>query len=233
MGISPTQIAMLLLKLNVYLFLITIGISGLSFFPYYMHLNQISNNVAMDVANRNYIETGDVSKFVGHLNAAPGQKDSTTYSLLTFRESDIKGRVVSGTDNKSSSEYAKAGGVTAFSTKVSADKDSYALSSGGNTTVAIGVKALSGSKANKSLLVKYTGGKFDPVNNNTALVDGMTGNKMSNNSILVNRGTPFKVKLQTRYKVSAGTLGFMFHAAIPVELETIGVTTQYYQYDSE
>lgn len=233
MGISPQKIALLILKINVYLFILTFGISVLSFFPYYMHLTQISNNIAMDVANRNYINTSDVSKFVGHLNASPGQNDSTAFSLMTFRESDFDGRVVDG-DREDISQFAKDGGVTVFSREIEAPSDSYALSSGGNTTVALSVKALSGSKSGKSLIASYgASSKFDPLNKEDHLVDGMTGNQMKNNSILVNRGTPFKVSLLTRYKLTAGTLGFMFHSGIPVEMSTVGVTTQYYQYDSE
>lgn len=52
------------------------------------------------------------------------------------------------------------------------------------------------------------------------------------NSVLVNRGTPFKVNLKTRYKLTGYAFGFKLHSAIPITVASVGVTTQYYQYDN-
>lgn len=230
---NPTVVASLMLKINVMLFFITAGLSALTFFPYQLHLNQLANNVAIDVANRNYTVRDDVLALVGHLNADAGESAANTFSLLTFKESNISGQVKgSEVDRSSVSSTMKGGGITAYADKLEYDSNSLLLKNGGSNTVSVNVDVLSGPESGKSLIVNYRGGdEFDPLNDNTHLVDGMTGTNMAGNSTLVNRGTTFDVRLKSRFNLAVGGFGYRLNFAIPVEGVSVGVTTQYYQYD--
>lgn len=216
---------MLFLKINVILFALTIGLSSLSIFPYYMHLISIANNIALDVANRNYINVEDIETYIGHLNKYYGEDGVNTYSLLTFKEADIKGNLA-GSDESAKDYVTK--GVTAFVSPLEIpSSSSVVLKKGGYNTVAVDVETLDG----QCLMIDYLKGNFDPINDVNDLVDGMEGNNMNNSCRLVNRGTPFKVEIVTRFKLTGGAFGFMFHSAIPVKVVAVGVTTKYYKYD--
>lgn len=232
-GANPSKIAMLILKINVYLFVITLGANLLMLFPFYMHITQISNNVAMDVANRNYTTHKDLSLYIDHLSAQGGDANAVPYSLMAF---DKANRVGSSQSLESGAvSAAKLGGQTSFSNPLNPDPNSYISKSIGDEVASVSVKAIGGSKDGKSLIAckGACASEFNPLTNNQDMIAGMDGTGMTADSTLVNRGTPFKVSVKTRYKLSGGTLGFMFHAGLPVTVETIGVTTQYYQYDSE
>lgn len=231
-GVTPSKFAMFILKINLLLFVITLGVNVLTVFPYYMHLTQISGNIAMDVANRNYTTHDDLGNYVEHLAAGYGDSNANTYSLMTFNKSNID--ATDAGDNANVANYVGMGN-TSFSSPLDVDNDSYVVTSGSEEIVAVSVSAVSGSKNGKSLIACYgsCNADFDPINEVSHMIDGLEGDGMSQNSVLVNRGTPFKVSLKTRFKLSGGTFGFMFYAGIPVTIETIGVTTQYYQYDSD
>jgi hypothetical protein len=230
-GITPSKLAMFILKINIFLFVITMGVNILTVFPYYMHLTQISGNIAMEVANRNYTTYDDLENYVGHLDAGYGESRANTYSLMTFNKNNIDSTDVG--DTADVSNYVGLGN-TSFSSPLDVEQHSFVITDGSESIASVNIEAISGTKDGKSLIACHgsCNGNFDPINNNQHMIDGMDGNGMSANSTLVNRGTPFKVSLKTRFKLSGGTFGFMFYAGIPITIETIGVTTQYYQYDS-
>lgn len=227
--LTPSKLAMLLLKMNLYLFIITLGVNSLALFPYYMHVNQVSNNIALDVANRNYILMDDVEGYVDHFGKTYGQEGAMTYSLLTFKESEIGGNLFGFNQMSSASTHTKTSGLVAYADPIDVNSNAYVLKNGGRATVAVSVNPLEGSQKSKSMVVGKS--SFDPLNSNVDVKQGMDGHSsLGNNSVLVQRGTPFEVSVKTRYKLSGGVLGFMLHAGIPMESKTVGVTTKYYQY---
>lgn len=223
--------AKLILKMHVILFLITAGLSALTIFPYQLHLNQIANNIAIDVANRNFTTRDDFTAIAGHLNADPGDSDANTFTLLTYKESNIDGVTKAGdVDSGGFRDSILAGGTTGFSDRIDVDASSAVLKNGGIDSVSLNVDTI-GPSGGDSLIVNYAGGSFDPLNNTDHLVDGMNGTNMLNNGKIVNRGVPFKVTLQSRFNFTISGLGFRWNIGIPMEGVSIGVTTQYYQYD--
>lgn len=213
------------------LFLVTGALSALTLFPYKLHLDQMANNIAIDVANRNFTTTDDFRAITGHLNADPGDPDANMFTLLTYKESNVHGVTKgSGAGEDGFRNSIRAGGTTGFADRIEVDSLSAVMKNGGIDAVALNVDTL-GSSGGDSLIVDYAGGSFDPLNNVDHLIDGMNGTNMLNNGKIVNRGVPYKVTLKSRFNFTITGLGFRWHIGIPIEGVSIGVTTQYYQYD--
>ena len=225
------MIAKIILKVHVVLFLVTGALSALTLFPYKLHLDQMANNIAIDVANRNFTTKEDFLAISGHLNADPGDADANTFTLLTYKESNVDG-VTKGSDAGEDGfrNSIQAGGTTGFADRLEVDSSSALLKNGGIDTVALNVDTI-GPSGGDSLIVDYAGGSFDPLNNTDHLIDGMNGTNMLNSGKIVNRGVPFKVTLKSRFNFTITGLGFRWNIGIPIEGVSVGVTTQYYQYD--
>lgn len=223
MGVKPADLAMLILKINIMIFVITIGVNTVSLFPYLLHLNQINNNIALDVANKNYVSESDLKKYLEHFTLDYGDTGASTFSVLTFKSI---GAVNSGEANFDAiSNAAQDRGVTVFAKDLSFDNNSYTLNSGGSAVVGVDIETV---KSNQSLILSV-GNSFNPLDNNDEMMTGMDSGYGKGK--IVNRGNAFNVTLKTRYKLTGAAFGFFITTAIPVKVETVGVTTQYYQYD--
>lgn len=225
---TPAKFAMFIIKVNVLIFLITVGANTVTLFPYMLHLNQIANNLALDVANRNYTTDASIKQYVKHLTVKTYTSGATIYSQQTFKESDMKGTTHNESDMSHLGNYISmgSGGIVFANPLQTESQASNADDSTGHHIVSVTVK----TKGNgPSLILSSLPKDFNPLENpdNTkeAMDNGYGGGK------LVQRGQPFEVKLKSRYKLSGGAFGFMVHSAIPITVQTVGVTTQYYQYD--
>lgn len=223
MGLKPTELAMFLLKMNIFIFIITLGVNSLSIFPYWMHLNQINNNISLDVANSNYVKDSTLNSYLGHLILDYGDENANTFSILTFKESKFSNVRNAEVTTQNVSKATKDLGVTAFASPVTSNNKSYSL--GTPKTVVLNVQTTSG----QSLILEGAPTSFNPIENNTDLNTAMTSGY--GNGKLVNRGVPFKSVLKTRFKLTGAAFGFFITTALPITVETVGVTTQYYQYD--
>lgn len=223
--IKPAEFAMLILKINVIIFLITVGVSVFSLFPYLMHLNQINNNIALDVANRNFVTEDDLNQYLKHFALKEGDTGASTFSVLTYKKMPGDNLKTGDMSVASLKEVIKSNsrGKTVYVKDLAFNGDSYTVGYGGEAIVGVNVDTQSDS------LILNAGSGFDPIGNITDMKAGMDGNYGGK---IVNRGERFTVTLKTRYKLTGAAFGFFLTIALPVEAKTIGVTTQYYQIDN-
>lgn len=229
---TPAKFAMFIIKVNILIFLVTVGVNTFTLFPYMLHLNQVVNNIALDVANRNYITDGNIKQYVKHLTITNYTSGATIYSQQTFKEADMSGSSSDSSSMSNLGNMVKMGkGSIVFANSLSTDSQAATFGdSTGHAVVSVTVKEKSSnSSSGQSLILNNLPTDFNPLENpentKTAMDNGYGGGK------LVQRGHAFEVKMKTRYKLSGGAFGFMIHSAIPLTVLTEGVTTQYYQYD--
>lgn len=226
MGVKPADLAILILKINVLIFVITLGVNTISLFPYLLHLNQINNNIALDVANRNFVSESDLKKYLEHFTYDYGDTGASTFSILTYKN---KGGAINTDANFNEIQQAtKDRGVTVFAKDLSFDSKSYTLQSGNSSVVGVNVETI---KNGGQSLILDVGDSFNPLNNNIEMEKGIEDGYGKGK--IVNRGHAFNVTLKTRYKLTGAAFGFFITTALPVQVDTVGVTTQYYQYDIE
>ena len=226
---TPVEFALFILKANIIIFIVTIGASSLAIFPYNLHLNQIMNNMALDIANRNYITDKDVDKYVEHLTAAQGTQDANLYSMQTFKEYDLNNssslRGSSAVDNFDDGNLKMGAGHIVFSDSLPHVGHTVSKQSKVILTVNLKDKTSGGS-----ILLKGAPTDFDPLSNLTHTKQGMENGYGGGK--VVQRGHTFELEIATRYKLTGAAFGFFLTAAIPTSVSTNGVTTQYYQYDA-
>lgn len=224
---TPAKFAMMILKVNVLIFILTVGVNTFSLFPYMMHLNQVVNNLALDVANRNYTTADSVEKYIVHLKPKTGATDSTVFSQQTYKNADMSGGKTTSSTATVKNTVAMGAGSIIIASPLSTDSGAVTVKDvTGDSVASVTVTNKSG---NGSLILSKIPAGFNPLEKSAdtkeAMDNGYGGGK------IIQRGNAFTVKLKTRYKLSGGAFGFMINTAIPMEVETQGVTTQYYQYD--
>lgn len=226
---TPVEFALFILKANIIIFIITIGASALAIFPYNLHLNQIMNNMALDVANRNYITDKDINKYVDHLTEPQGSAKANLYSMQTFKEYDLNSgaslRGSAAIDTFDNGSLKMGAGHIVFSDSL--PHTGYTVAK--QSKVILTVK-LKDTTTDGSILLKGAPTDFDPLSNLSHTKQGMENGYGGGK--VVQRGHTFELEIATRYKLTGAAFGFFLTAAIPTSVSTNGVTTQYYQYDA-
>lgn len=217
---TPAGIAKLFLKINIAIACITLGANALLIYPYYLHLTQLANNLAMDVSSKNYATAHDVNLYFKPLT----EDKKTLYSVRTYipGSETFNGATTMSVGERNKDkifENFNSGGIYVYTPPLSSN------SIGGtdyniNNVINVSVK----SCTNKDLILESATTTFNPLVNNSDMIKGMDGTTFG--GTMVQRGTAFQVEVNTRYVLSGFAMGANINMVIPVKVQSVGVTTQ-------
>lgn len=221
---TPASVAKFMIKLNIYILIITLTANVALIYPFYLHMSQIANNIAMDVAAKNYVTKDELNSYLKHLTL----QNDNIYASKVYRPNDAvySRKTTTFNDAQMNTESITTGfalgGVRVYTPALKKPPGKAELF--GDSAVYISVMT---NKDSKSLLINDS--SFDPMRNTNQMITGMDSG--TGGGYLVQRGNSFKVNMTTRYVLTGMTFGLMVHMVMPVEVTSVGVTTQYYQYD--
>ena len=221
--ISPAEVAKFFLKINIIIAIITLGANTILIYPYQLYLTQIANNIAMDVSSKNYVTESETQVYFKSLSTDSASLYSTrTYipGAKAFQGANTQGD--SMLSSNSVSNNFRNGGIYVYTPALKSN--SLGNEKVFSNAINVAVKSCNG----KDLLLSADS-SFNPITNNSHMVSGFDTTNYGGN--LVQRGTAFQVEINTRYVITGLAMGAMINMVIPIKVESVGVTTQYYQYD--
>ena len=213
MNLNPTKVSLMILKVFITIFILTLVTSLANIFPYYMAMTNVANDILMRSTMNNFVIQKDVDDIVGSTFGLQRSGDFHTYDRDINGEDNIFGSLT----------YKEDGGVHVYTQTIPKGSGAKPFSSGSCT---IGESCSSWKNPARKVVLNENV-NFDPKTNTDHLMKFRGPIADSYNG--AQRGDTISVRVESKIKLKVIFIGMNITVGVPLRVTKSGPAMYYYR----
>lgn len=213
---NPTKVALLLLKVFTWLFILTLVVSIANMFPYYMALTNVANDVLMRATMNNYVRQAEIDLIMEEtFNLQRSGSNNHQYG----RDSGEINSIFNGLT------YKDDGGIYIYAMTVPQEVAASGVSPFQGGSCNIGTRCSAWENPARKVIINETA-DFDPKTNDTHLIKfrGPSGAYKG-----AQRGDTIAVRVEGKINLKILFIGMNMTVGVPLRVTKSGPAMYYYR----